>query len=466
MTRLKCAVLALVALVLAGSGFAPAQAQAPAGLKFTVQEMLKLRRVSDPQLSPDGRFVAYVVTDVSLEKNKRVNHVWVVPTAGGEPIALVQEDKPDTSPRWSSDGKRLAFLSTREDGSQVWVVDMAQGRAVGKPRQVTKVATEVSSFAWSPDGRWLAFASDVYPTCSSAACNKQALKEFEDRSSKARVIDQLLYRHWVSWKDGRFSHLFLVPSDGSSEPRDLTPGAAAVPPFSLGGPDDYAFSPDSKEIAFARKTDAVEAISTNSDLFLLDVTNPAAEPRKITANPAADGGPAYSPDGRYIAYRAQQRPGFEADRWQLMLYDRKSGEHRSVTAEWDRSVDSCAWSPDSKALNITAEDSGEGAWFALELNGKAPMRMKLGGTVGDIRMTPDGQTFIYTRHTLDRPTEIYRVSVKDGSAGPLTRTNPSLAAFKLRPAESVWYEGAGGTKIQAWVVKPPDFVEGRKYPLL
>ena len=464
MTRMKCAVLAVIVLVLAGP--VPVHAQASAGIRFTVEEMLKIRRVSDPQLSPDGRFVAYVVTDVSLERNKRVNHLWVVPTAGGEPIALVQDDKPDTSPRWSPDGKRLAFLSTRDDGSQVWVVDMAQGRAVGKPRQVTTVATEVSSFAWSPDGKWLAFASDVYPTCSSAACNKQALKDFEDRKSKARVIDQLLYRHWVSWKDGRFSHLFLVPSDGSSEPRDLTPGAADVPPFSLGGPDDYAFSPDSKEVAFARKTDAVEAISTNSDLFLLDVTNPAAEPRKITANAAADGGPAYSPDGRYIAYRAQQRPGFEADRWQLMLYDRKSGEHKSVTAEWDRSVDSYAWSPDSKALNITAEDSGEGAWFALELNGKAPTRMKLGGTVGDIRMTADGQTFVYTRHTLDRPTEIYRVSVKDGSGGPLTRSNPGLAAFKLRPAESVWYEGAGGTKIQAWVVKPPDFVEGRKYPLL
>ncbi len=466
MTRLRCAVLALMAFVLAGSGFAPAHAQAPPGLRFTVEEMLKLRRVSDPQLSPDGRFVAYVVTDVSLEKNKRVGHLWTVPVAGGEPVALVPDDKPDTSPRWSPDGRRLAFLSTRDDGSQVWVVDMAQGRAVGKPRQVTTLATEVSSFAWSPDGKWLAFASDVYPTCSSVACNKQALKDFEDRKSKARVIDQLLFRHWVSWKDGRYSHVFLIPSDGSSEPRDLTPGAADVPPFSLGGPDDYAFSPDSREIAFARKTDAVEAISTNSDLFLLDVSNPAAEPRKITTNPAADGGPAYSPDGRYIAYRAQQRPGFEADRWQLMLYDRQSGEHRSLTAEWDRSADSYAWSPDSKALHVTAEEAGEGVLFTVDLSGQAPRRVMGGGTIGDVRGSADGATIVYTRHTLDRPTEIYRVSAKDGRLDALTRTNPSLAAFKLRPAEKVWFEGAGGTKIQAWVVKPPDFVEGRKYPLL
>jgi len=470
MTRLRCAVLSVIALVIAGPVLV--QAQAPSGLRFTVEEMLKLRRVSDPQLSPDGRFVVYVVTDVSLEKNRRVGHLWVVPAAGGEPVALVHEDKADTSPRWSPDGKRLAFLSTRDDGSQVWVVDMAQGRAGGKPRQVTTVATEVSSFTWSPDGRWLAFASDVYPACSSAACNKQALKDFEDRKSKARVFDQLLYRHWVSWKDGRFSHLFLVPSDGSSEPRDLTPGAADVPPFSLGGPDDYTFSPDSKEIAFARKTDAVEAISTNSDLFLLDVTNPAAEARKITANPAADGGPAYSPDGRYIAYRAQQRPGFEADRWQLMLYDRKSGEHKSVTASWDRSADSYIWAPDSKAVFVTAENEGRSDIFRLIMPGGEPQPILLAGTNGDLRISGDGRSLVFSQASLSAPVELF-VGPLDGAEGQvlkgvrrLTRTNPSLAAFKLRPAENVWFEGAGGTKIQAWVVKPPDFVEGRKYPLL
>jgi dipeptidyl aminopeptidase/acylaminoacyl peptidase len=470
MTRLRCAVLIVIALVIAGPVLV--QAQAPSGLRFTVEEMLKLRRVSDPQLSPDGRFVAYVVTDVSLEKNRRVGHLWVVPVAGGEPVALVHEDKADTSPRWSPDGKRLAFLSTRDDGSQVWVVDMAQGRAVGKPRQVTTVATEVSSFTWSPDGRWLAFASDVYPACSSAACNKQALKDFEDRKSKARVFDQLLYRHWVSWKEGRFSHLFLVPSDGSSEPRDLTPGAADVPPFSLGGPDDYTFSPDSKEIAFARKTDAVEAISTNSDLFLLDVANPAAEARKITANPAADGGPAYSPDGRYIAYRAQHRPGFEADRWQLMLYDRKSGEHKSVTASWDRSADSYIWAPDSKAVFVTAENEGRSDIFRLIMPGGEPQPILLAGTNGDLRISGDGRSLVFSQASLSAPVELF-VGPLDGAEGQvlrgvrrLTRTNPSLAAFKLRPAENVWFEGAGGTKIQAWVVKPPDFVEGRKYPLL
>jgi Tol biopolymer transport system component len=355
--------VASILLVLAWQ--AAALAQAPAGARFTVDEMLKLRRVSDPNLSPDGRHVAYVVTDVSLEKNSRVNHIWLVPVAGGEPVSIVRSEKAEDTPRWSPDGKRLAFISTRDGSSQVWMADIGPNGPAGEPRKITSLATEAAGIVWSPDGKWLAFASDIYPACATNACNEEELKKFDARKSKARVFDHLMFRHWVSWKEGRFSHLFLVPSDGSAAPHDVTPGDADVPPFSLGGPTDYAFSPDSKELAFARKTDPVEAISTNSDLFLLDLTTPDAKPRKITANPAADGGPAYSPDGRFVAYRAQQRPGFEADRWQVMLYDRKSGEHKSATAAWDRSADSYAWSPDSKSLFLIAEDqaaAGSSRW--------------------------------------------------------------------------------------------------------
>lgn len=447
-------------------------AQAPAAPRFTVEEMLKLERVADPQLSPDGRHVAYVVTDVSLEKNTRVSHVWLVPVAGGDPVSLVRSEKSDSTPRWSPDGKKLAFVSTRDGSSQIWMLDMGPKGAAGEPRKITSLATEASGIAWSPDGKWIAFASDVYPECATNGCNEQKLKEFESRKSKGRVFDRLMFRHWVSWKEGRFSHLFLVPSDGSAAPRDVTPGDADVPPFSLGGPDDYAFSPDSKELAFAKKTDPVEAISTNSDLFLIDLTDPAAKARKITTNPAADSGPAYSPDGRFIAYRAQHRPGFEADRWQLMLFDRKAGEHRSTTVGWDRSPDSYAWAPDSKTIYVTAENQGRSDVFRLQLSGGDPLPILNMGTNGELQVSRDGRTLVFSQTSLASPAELF-VGTLNGGDGQvlrgvtmLTHTNPSLGAFKLREGENVTFEGADGAKIQAWVVKPANFREGQKYPLL
>jgi dipeptidyl aminopeptidase/acylaminoacyl peptidase len=470
MTRVKSCVAAALALFLTASSLA--LAQAPAGPRFTVEEMLKLRRVSDPQLSPDGRRVAFVITDVSLEKNARVNGIWLVPVSGGEPVAIAPSGKSDTTPRWSPDGSKIAFVSTRGGSSQVWMVDVGPDGARGEPRQITSLATEAAGVIWSPDGRWLAFTSDVFPACATEACNERALAAFDGQKSKAHVVDHLLFRHWVSWKDGRVSQVFLASSDGSSAPRDLTPGDADAPPFSLGGPDDYAFSPDSKELAFARKTDPVEAISTNSDLFLVDLVDPAAKPRKITTNPAADNGPAYSPDGRYIAYRAQRRPGFEADRWELTLYDRATGEHRSITAGWDRSPDEYVWAPDSKTIYLAAENQGRSDVFRLPLSGGNPQPILEAGSNAELRVSRDGRRLVFGQTSLASPEEVFSGTL-DGAAGrPLanltqvTHTNPHLAAFRLPPGESVTFDGAGGTKIQAWVVKPLDFVEGRKYPLL
>jgi dipeptidyl aminopeptidase/acylaminoacyl peptidase len=470
MLRLRCSAAASLALIVTAASLA--LAQAPAGTRFTVEKMLELRRVSDPQLSPDGRRVAYVVTDVSLEKNSRVSQIWLVPVTGGDPVLLAKSEKSDTTPRWSPDGTRLAFVSTRNGSSQIWMADVGPNGASGEPRKVTSLATEAAGVTWSPDGKWLAFTSDVYPACATIACNEQALEEFEGRKSKARVFDHLMFRHWVSWKDGRYSHVFIMPSDGSAVPRDVTPGEADTPPFSLGGPDDYAFSPDSKELAFARKTDAVEAISTNSDLLLLDLTDRSAKPRKITTNPAADSGPVYSPDGRYLAYRAQQRPGFEADRWQLMLFDRKTGEHRSATATWDRSPDSYVWAPDAKTIYLTAENQGRGDIFRLQLSGGDPLPIVQTGSNGEVQLSRDGRTLVFSRTTLASPAELF-VATVNAAAGAgltgvtqLTHAVAGLAAFKLREGESVTFEGSGGTRIQAWVVKPPDFKEGQKYPLL
>lgn len=440
---------------------APVWAQGPPA--FTVDEMLKLKRVSDPQLSPDGTKVAFVVTDVSLEQNTRNNDIWIVPVAGGAPIKIAGTDRSEDRPRWSPDGKQLAFVSNREGGPQIWVISAAGG----EPKRLTTIATGASGITWSPDGKWIAFVSEVFPACADAACNERELKARDASKVKAHLADGLMFRHWTAWREGTYSHIFLMPADGSAAPRDLTPGASDVPPFSLGGPEDYAFSPDSKEIAFAKKTDKVEAISTNSDIFTIDLTAAAAQPTQITDAPGADGGPQYTPDGKYLTWRAQARPGFEADRWTLNLLDRASGARRVVTARWDRAVDGWTFTPDSKAVYAAAEEDGRVRVYRIDLAGGAPTLVLKDGSNGDVQVTPDGKTIVFSRASLTAPAEIYRANADGSGVGAVTRLNAeSLSAFALKPAESVTFAGAGGTPVQAWIVKPNTFREGVKYPLL
>jgi dipeptidyl aminopeptidase/acylaminoacyl peptidase len=435
----------------------PGVAQEQKPLSF--ESLISLGRVGDPQISPDGRWVAYSVTRIDIEKNAGNSDIWMVPIAGGTPTQLTRSDKRDNNARWSPDGKQIAFISSREGGPQIWIMDVPGG----EPRKLTSLSTGADGVIWSPDGKNLAFTSDVYPGCADDACNKKRDAEFESSKVQAKIFDHLLFRHWDSWKDGKRTHVFVVSPSGGT-PRDVTPGDYDAPPFSLGGPTDYDFSPDGKELCFTRNVEKVEATSTNADLWVVPVAG--GEPKKITTNPAYDGAPLYSPDGKYIAYRAQRRPGFESDRFEIMLYDRQAQSSRSITEKTDRSISGFAWATDSRTVFFTAEDEEYVSIYRAALNGEV-VRV-ISGTFNDaVCVSRDGKTLVFTRQSNSVPAEIYRSGVDGSGAQALTSENrPVLAQLEMGKVESIRYPGAEGKPIQAWIVKPPRFAADRKWPAI
>ena len=453
---------------------------------FTFDDMMQLKRVGEPVVSPDSKWVAFSAVDVSLDANTRTPHLWIVPVAGGEARRLTPATGPgEDRPRFSPDGKSLIFESSKDGGSQIWLqsFDSASGALSGDARKITSISTEASGALWSPDGKSILFVSDVYPDCKDEACNKQRDEEKAKSKVKAQLFTSLLYRHWTKYYSGKRSHLFIQAVEGGT-PLDLTPGDHDVPPFSLGGQDQYGFSPDGKEVAYTSNLDKVGATSTNTDLFVVPITG--GEPKKLTTNPGSDGTPMYSPDGKYIAYRSQQRGGYESDRFRLMLYERTTGKITDMTPNFDRWVDSMAWSPDSKSIYLTAGNQGENPIYALNVAQPNPWPQELVDGYNDSPTpTPDGKTLVFDQMSIAAPNEIYSAplnfpacrmavppnaySVPDcllSKAKPLTMMNePVLSQVAMQPMESFWFQGGLKEKVQGFIIRPPGFDAGKKYPL-
>jgi dipeptidyl aminopeptidase/acylaminoacyl peptidase len=475
---------------------------------FTFEDMMKLKRVGEPEVSPDGKWVIFSVVDVDLEANTKTPHVWIVPTAGGHEREFFPQANSNDRPRWAPDGKRFAFISNAHHGSQVWVAgfDSATGTVTGA-QELTDIATEAGGEIWSPDGKNILFTSDVYPECdgepiAEGACNAKKLEEHDESSVKALVFDHLLYRHWNAYKEGKRRHIFVVASDTcmgnmgatqgecpSAAPRDLTPGDYDSPVFSLGGQDNYAFSPDGQEICYTSNHDKNPANSTNNDLWIVPISGGPA--KNITAdNPASDSTPLYSPDGRYIAYRAQQRPGYESDRFRLMLYDRKTGEKKNLTEKLDGWVGTYTWTPDSERIYFVYESEGKAPVYSFEVNrpfdqtvtvdGDAKETARFNAAVAvrdgfndDVATAPDGKTIVFTRMSISFPTVIYKTDSESSLANQITHppvglthvNDALLSQVSMSRLESFWFTGAHKDEVQGFLVKPPNFDPSKKYPV-
>lgn len=425
--------------------------------RFTIDDLLKVRRVGDSQISPDDRLVAFTIGDVKFEDNRVVNQIYTVPLAGGDPKQLTSGAGSASSPRWSPDGKKIAYVT----GGQIWVMD-ADG---SDKNQITKISTGAGGPVWSNDGKWIAFTSDVYPDCTDDACNNRKEEAAEKSKVKAHITGRLLFRHWNEWRDVKRTHVFVVSSKGGSA-RDLTPGDFDAPPYAVAGDVDYSFSPDSKELAYLRNPDQVEATSTNSDVYVVPTGGGAA--RNITPrNRGYEDGPMYTADGKSIIYRSQATAGFEADRWRLMSYNRSTGVSTELLRGFDLNVDEVVLSPDGSSIYFVAGERGKAHIYKVSINGGTPQKILSDVFAGGLQVTSDGRSLIFASSSFSNPPEVYRVNSDGSGLTAVTRANSDLmASAELKPAEEVEWTGALGRKVHGFFLKPRNFDASKRYPLV
>ncbi|MFY2562692.1 LpqB family beta-propeller domain-containing protein [Corallococcus terminator] len=449
--------LSLVAALAIAASPAPARPQ-----PFTHHDMISMRRLSSPRVSPDGKQVAYVLRTTDLEANRGRNDLWLVNIDGSGSRQLTSHPDSDSDPTWAPDGKSLFFLSSRGGSSQVWRLPVDGG----EPLPVTKLPLDVGGFRLSPDGTRLAVSMDVFPDCTSGLeCTTQRETERTKRKATGRTYDKLFARHWDTWKDGRRSHVFVVPVAGGT-PVDVMKGMDADGPSKpFGGPEEYTFTPDGKSVVFtARDVGRTESWSTDLDLFVAPVDG-KAKPRKLTdKNRATDTSPLFSPDGKTLAYLAMARPGYEADRYRVILRTWPNGPERVLAEDWDRSAGSLAWSPDSKTLYASAGHIGQAPLFALDVASGQARQLTKDGTDDSPQPAANG-SLVYVHDDLDSPADLHVLSA-DGTSKQITQVNQeALSRIRFGGFEQFEFPGWNNETVRAYVVKPVDFDPKRQYPL-
>jgi dipeptidyl aminopeptidase/acylaminoacyl peptidase len=433
-------------------------------------DLMKMKRITELTVPPGGGRAAFTLTEFDLAGNTSKSSLWLLDLATGEARQLTRGDGTDSGPAWSPDGKKIAFISERSGKGQAWLIDTSGGEAA----MLTDISTEAARVAWSPDGTLLAFTSKVYPDCHDDDCNRAKEAEKEKSGSKARVIDALLYRHWNAWREGKWEHLFIMKSDGTGT-MEVTQGTFDVPPVALWGDVIWAaFTPDSKAFLFPCNTEPMPAASTNNDIFM--VKTAGGEKTLVTKNPANDDTPVFSPDGKTLAYRAMSRPGYESDRYRLIVRNWATGSERELAAGLDRSVgDDLTWAPDGRSLFFSSTDLGKETIFQIFLEDGTWRKIDMAGNAYSLKISAEPPLLVFLRERFQSPAEVWAMDFAPAEhglvpAGPprkLTGFNDgALAELEMREGESFWYEGAGGDSVHAWMVKPPGFRKDRKYPVV
>ncbi|MGH8284738.1 MAG: S9 family peptidase, partial [Steroidobacteraceae bacterium] len=445
--------------------FCQGAAAQPATRPFTVEDLVRLKRLSDPQVSPDGRRVAFVLRETDMEANRGRTDLWLLElgATAAEPRRLTQHSANDSNPRWAPDSRMLYFLSTRSGSSQVWRLSLDGGEAT----QVTDYPLDVNTLKVAPTGDRIAIAMEVFPDCADPKCTKDRLAAEEKSPTSERLYDRVFVRHWDTWKNGMRSHLFsaAVGADGKAgTPVDLSGKLDAdVPSKPFGGDEDFDFSPDGRQLVFsARAAGRAEPWSTNFDLYDVPVDGASAPTNLTESNPAWDAQPVFLPNGD-LAYLAMERPGFEADRFHVVLRDSRGGV-RSLTRSWDRSVSRLGVVPGGRRLLATTDDIGQHALYAIDVSTGAPRKLVGTGQVTDYSPTRDGVVFAWS--SLGAPADLHVVRANGRAPRRLTSVNRELLAQRaLTEFEQFSFKGWNDETVYGYIVKPHGFEAGKRYPL-
>lgn len=433
---------------------------------FNVNDLVMMDRVSDPSLSPDGRQIAFSVRETDYDANKGRNSIWLAPAGGGAPKRLTDANLGATSARWSADGSSLYFLAPKDGVGQVWQID-AKG---GAPRQITWMPLDVNNFRLSPDGKRLLVSMDVFTDCETLVCTTQRLDARKADKATGTVYDKIFVRHWDTWADGRRSQLFIADLGGDGraqgEPRLLTKGVDGdVPSKPFGDESEYAFSPDGSMVYYnVRIAGTTEPWSTNFDIYAVPADGSAGSLNLTADNPAWDGYPLPSHDGKTLYWLAMTRPSFEADRFGIWAMDLATGAKREIAPNWDRSASALKLSADGKTLYTTSDEKGEHPLFAVDVATGKVSRVVDGGSVAGFDIGPKG--VVAARNDLRHPTDLYAADLRGKGLKQVTRFNAErLKNIRFGEPTFFTFQGAKGDSVQGYVVKPVGYRAGKKYPV-
>jgi dipeptidyl aminopeptidase/acylaminoacyl peptidase len=428
---------------------------------FSVDDMLAMDRISDPQVSPDGEQIVFTLRKTDLDANKGRTNLWLVGVDGNNLRQLTSHKKNDSSPRWSPDGKSVWFISGRSESSQVWKIPVDGGEA----QQVTEQPLDVGNLVVAPDGKHIAFTMEVFPDCDTVECTKKRLDAIKENKASGMIFDKIFIRHWDTWKDGRRSHLFAMSVNGEDTVDVMGSMDADTPSKPFGGTEEITFTPDGKELVFtARDAGKQEPWSTNLDLYRVPI-DASTPPKCITAkNKAWDTGPVFSPDGKTMAYFAMAKPGYESDRFRIVLMNWANGKKRVLTEKWDRSPSSICWSADGKTIYATAANTGQKSLFAID-TAKGKVRLILmNGYISSPSIA--GNKIVFSRNLFKSPTELCSVNFDNRDFSFITQINKDkIAAARMGDYYQFTFKGWNNEKVDCYVIKPVDFDADKKYPV-